>query len=70
MLMRKFFFFFFSVVTPLGSPPPPSLLPPPRSATLLLFMNLTHALICIPFMLVREFREEEMRERVRIQCVG
>lgn len=48
-----------TVVTALGSSPP-------RSATLLLFMFLTHALICILFMLVREFREEEIGERVRI----
>lgn len=50
-----------TVVTALGSPPP-------RSATLL-FMFLTHALICILFMLVRDFKKEEMRERVRIRCV-
>lgn len=52
-----------TVVTALGSTPP-------RSASLLLFVSLTQAPVRILFMLVREFREEEMRERVRSRCVG
>lgn len=52
-----------TLVTPLYSSPP-------RSATLLLVVSHSRALICIFLMLVRKFREEEMREQVRIRCVG